>query len=37
MNKIVKIVVFWGLILFIGINVYAAEIEVKSEISEICV
>ncbi|HCL89791.1 MAG TPA: hypothetical protein DHW70_00465, partial [Candidatus Atribacteria bacterium] len=37
MNKIVKIVIFWGLILFIGINVYAAEIEVKSEISEICV
>ena len=37
MNKTIKIVVFLGLILFIGANVYAAEVEVNSEISEICV
>ncbi|GAI97786.1 unnamed protein product, partial [marine sediment metagenome] len=37
MNKAIKIVVFLGLILFIGINGYAAEVEVNSEISEICV
>ncbi|GAF96002.1 unnamed protein product, partial [marine sediment metagenome] len=37
MNKAIKIVIFLGLILFIGINGYAAEVEVNSEISEICV
>jgi hypothetical protein len=37
MNKIIKIIIFLGLILFVGINVYATEIEVESEISEICV
>jgi hypothetical protein len=37
MNKTIKIVVFLGLILFIGINGYTAEVEVNSEISEICV
>ena len=37
MNKIIKTMMFLGLILFIGVNGYATEIEVKSEISEICV
>jgi len=37
MNKTIKIIIFLGLLLFIGVNVYAAEIEVKSEIGEICV
>jgi uncharacterized protein (TIGR02231 family) len=37
MNKIIKIIIFLGLILFVGINIYAAEVEVESEISEICV
>ena len=37
MNKILKIVVFLGLILFLGVNVYTAEIEVESEISEVSV
>ena len=37
MNKIIKIIIFLGLILFVGINSYAAEVEVESEISEICV
>jgi uncharacterized protein (TIGR02231 family) len=37
MNKIKKTMMFLGLILFIGVNSYATEIEVKSEISEICV
>ena len=37
MNKIIKIIIFLGLILFVGVNGYAAEIEVKSEISEIYV
>jgi len=37
MNKIIKIVVFLGVILFIGVNIYAAEVEVNSQISEICV
>jgi len=37
MNKIIKIIIFLGLILFVGMNIYAAEVEVESEISEICV
>jgi hypothetical protein len=37
MNKIIKIIIFLGLILFVGVNIYATEIEVKSAISEICV
>jgi len=37
MNKIIKIIIFLGLILFVGVNIYATEVEVKSEISEICV
>lgn len=37
MNKIIKITIFLGLILFVGVNIYATEIEVESEISEICV
>ncbi|HZK10895.1 MAG TPA: mucoidy inhibitor MuiA family protein [Atribacterota bacterium] len=37
MNKTIKIIIFLGLILFISVNIYATEIEVKSEISEICV
>jgi hypothetical protein len=37
MNKIIKIIIFLGLILFVGVNIYATEIEVESEISEICV
>ena len=37
MNKIIKIMIIFGLILFVGVNSYAAEIEVKSEISEISV
>ena len=37
MNKIIKIIIFFGLILFVGVNSYTAEIEVKSEISEISV
>ena len=37
MDKTIKIIIFLGLFLFIGVNGYAAEIEVKSEISEICV
>jgi len=37
MNKIIKIIIFLGLILFVGINIYAAEVEVESEISEVCV
>jgi len=37
MNKTIKIIIFLGLVFFIGINIYASEIEVKSEISEIYV
>jgi len=37
MNKIIKMMIFLGLILFVGVNIYATEIEVESEISEICV
>lgn len=37
MNKIIKIIIFLGLILFVGINIYAVEVEVESEISEVCV
>jgi hypothetical protein len=37
MDKIIKIIIFLGLILFVGVNIYAAEVEVKSEVSEICV
>jgi len=37
MNKIIKVIIFLGLTLFVGINIYAAEVEVESEISEICV
>lgn len=37
MNKTIKIIIFLGLVLFVAINTYASEIEVKSEISEICV
>ncbi len=37
MKKILKIVVFLGLILFLGANACAAEIEVKSEIGEVSV
>jgi uncharacterized protein (TIGR02231 family) len=37
MNKIIKIIIFLGLILFVGMNIYAVEVEVESEISEICV
>ncbi|MBU4361060.1 DUF4140 domain-containing protein, partial [bacterium] len=37
MNKIIKIIIFLGLILFVSVNIYATEIEVESEISEICV
>ena len=37
MNKIIKIIIFFGLILFVGVSIYATEIEVKSEISGICV
>jgi uncharacterized protein (TIGR02231 family) len=37
MNKILKNMIFFGLILFVGLNSYAGEIAVKSEISEICV
>jgi len=37
MNKILKIVVFLGLILFLGANAYTTEIEVESEISEVSV
>jgi len=35
MNKIIKIMIFLGLILCVGVNGNTAEIEVKSEISEI--
>lgn len=35
MNKTIKIMIFLGLVLFVGVNVYAAEVEVNSEISEI--
>jgi len=37
MNKIIKIIIFLGLIWLVGINIYAAEVEVRSEISEISV
>ncbi|GAF73838.1 unnamed protein product, partial [marine sediment metagenome] len=37
MNKIIKNMIFLVLILFIAVNVYSAEVEVNSEISEICV
>ena len=37
MNKTIKIIIFLVLILFVGVNIYATEIEVKSEISEIYV
>jgi len=35
MNKIIKIIIFLVLILLISTNIYAVEVEVKSEISEI--
>jgi len=37
MNKIIKIIIFLVLILLISTNIYAVEVEVKSEISEISV
>lgn len=37
MNKAINIMIFLGLILFVSVNGYTAEIEVKSEINEISV